>query len=98
MLQNIINDAARALEVMMKEDGFEVSGADLGLDPRALYRGTVVDGALVVRASDNRSLRYYGGFEYVNEDAVAILGDYVIYYADEDERVAGALECAEECK
>ena len=65
----------------------EVSASDLNLDYRAGY-GLYIDadyaGAIIVEKSRKASLEYYGGFEYINRDLVSEIGDYTIYYADEE--------------
>jgi len=95
MIYSIIEDAVAAIEDAIREHGIEVGGADLGLDPRALHRGHIISDALVVSASADRSLQYYGGFEYVAAEARVTLGRYVIYLRELDERVDGAFECFE---
>lgn len=69
----------------------EVTAEQLGLDPRAGYRLMINEDYIVVYSSNRGVLDYYGGFEYVDSDCVAQLGDYVFYSA-EDDRVAGCLE------
>mgnify|MGYP000850199390 FL=1 len=95
MLGDIIYDAEQAIASYLDENATEVNGEALGLDPRALYRGWVADDMLIVRVDADRSLQYYGGFEYVNSDARKTVGDFVFYDRHEDERVDGALECFE---
>ena len=78
-------------EVNEKMDCFvskmdQATASDLKLDDRAGNRLWVSKDCLIVRKFRNGSLRYYGGFEYVDESSIAIIGDYVIYLAS-DERV-----------
>jgi hypothetical protein len=68
-----------------------VSTEDLGLDRRAAYRVWVDEDAIIVTKDQDRTLQYYGGFEYVLKDARIECGDYVIYTND-DGRVADCLE------
>lgn len=69
----------------------EVLPEDVSLDKRSAYRLYIDKEYIAVqKGSDLRTLRYYGGFEYVDEEHVQELGDYVFYHA-EDERVAGHL-------
>jgi hypothetical protein len=96
MLRDIVCDAGMAVLDYVMENGTECSGADLGLDPRALHRGWVTAGAIVLHKIHDRSLQYYGGFEYVDSNAREEVGSYVIYWRHEDERVDGAIECFEE--
>jgi hypothetical protein len=73
-----------------------VKPEDLDLDMRAF--GTAYTDSydyLVVKKSDDRSLRYYGGFEYVNESDRQEYGDYVIYSSSAT-RVYDALEAFRE--
>jgi methionine synthase II (cobalamin-independent) len=44
--------------------------------PRTLYIGSDV---IVIDLESKRKLDYYGGFEYVDEDYVKVVGSYVIY-------------------
>ena len=89
MLYDVVYDAEQALTQYLQENGELVSAAAVGLDPRAgmLY---VTEDAIVVRGRTG-SLEYYGGFEYVDSELTTQLGEYKVYFAD-DERVAGCLE------
>lgn len=62
------------------------------LDPRALggecYYGR---DCIVTTLSGSKSLNYYGGFEYIDEEFITVVGDYV-FYSVEAERVRNALE------
>ena len=69
----------------------QVKPKDLGLDDRAGYRLFVSEEGIAVSNSNRRSLDYYGGFEYVDEEYVFSVGDYTFYLA-EDDRVQGHLE------
>lgn len=69
----------------------EVKPKELGLDERAGWRLYIDEEYIAVKNdSDLKNLRYYGGFEYVDEEHVQAIGDYVFYHS-EDERVAGHL-------
>ena len=94
MLHNVIYDAEQAMQQYLEQRGTQVNAQDIGLDPRA---GTVwvTDDAIVARSWNVRSLEYYGGFEYVDSDYKTQMGEYTIYFAD-DERVEGCLECYSE--
>jgi hypothetical protein len=65
----------------------EVLPEDLGLDRRAAYRLWVTDEVIAVTKNCDRSLQYYGGFEYVDKDYRKEIGEWVFYSA-EDDRVA----------
>ena len=94
MLYNVIYDAEQAMQQYLEKHGTQVSAQDIGLDPRA---GTVwvTDDAIVARSWNVRSLEYYGGFEYVDTDYKTQMGEYTVYFAD-DERVEGCLEMWQE--
>ena len=85
-LQWEINQKAEAIIDEMRE----VRPDDLGLDKRCAYHLFIDEEYIAVQKSDLKNLRYYGGFEYVDEEHVLAIGDYVFYHA-EDERVAGHL-------
>ncbi len=72
------------------DDMREVRPADLGLDKRCAYQLFIDEEYIAIQKADLKNLRYYGGFEYVSEEYVLELGEYVFYNA-EDERVAGHL-------
>jgi hypothetical protein len=69
-----------------------VSANDLGLDIRCgrAYISENND-CIIVDDANARSFNYYGGFEYIEDEDVRKLGDYVIYI-DTSERVRDALE------
>jgi hypothetical protein len=69
----------------------EVLPEDLGLDRRAGYRLYVDRDFIVCSAGNDRSLQYYGGFEYVDKECRREAGDWVFYSRD-DSRVEGHLE------
>lgn len=62
-----------------------VPASELGLDSRCgmLY---VSDTHIVVDLGRDRTLQYYGGFEYVDSEYRTEMGDYVFYSYD-DSRV-----------
>jgi hypothetical protein len=96
-ITDIIYDAEQAIEDYLA-NLTEVSGKDLGLDPRALHQGWADNEAIIVSKSSDRSLQYYGGFEYVDTEARTVIGDYVIYTCGNDEsgRVESSMECWKE--
>jgi hypothetical protein len=63
----------------------------LGLDRRAGYRLWIDEDAIIVNKNDDRTLQYYGGFEYVDASSRIECGDYVIYTND-DSRVQDCLD------
>ena len=63
----------------------EVKAKQLGLDPRSFYGVAYADeSAIVVSKDQDRSLQYYGGFEYVDKEYRREVGDYVFYLAEDD--------------
>jgi len=86
-LQWEINEKVEAIIDEMKE----VKPEELYLDNRSAYRLYVDKEYIAVqKGSDLRTLRYYGGFEYVDEEYVLELGEYVFYHS-EDERICDHL-------
>ena len=83
-----VYDMAEAIgEVVERNvrDNFElVSAEKLGLDRRAGYQLFVNEDAIVVTKHSDRSLQYYGGFEYVDKEYRVEMGDFVFYMADDD--------------
>ena len=69
---------------------FEQTNADrLGLDIRAGYRIYVNEE--FVATTDKGPLEYYGGFEYIDKEAVTTIGDYTFYNGD-DSRVRECID------
>ncbi len=64
---------------------------NIGLDPRSAYTLYISWEAIAVPKSQDRTLQYYGGFEYVDTEFRKELGDYVFYLYDDD-RVANHIE------
>jgi hypothetical protein len=69
-------------------DNFEMVNADrLGLDIRAGYKLFVNEDAIAVAKHNDRTLQYYGGFEYIKEgEGRTTIGDYTFFTSD-NERV-----------
>lgn len=94
---NTISQLRRKVDNMMEElvEGLQlVRGGDIGLDDRAGYNIRIDSDELIIVVSKygDRSLRYYAGFEYVDDQHRTELGDYVIYsvesqYGDMCERL-----------
>lgn len=57
-----------------------------GLDKRSGFNIFITEDVIACRRSDDKSLQYYGGFEYVQNEYRSVLGDYV-FYDGQDERV-----------
>ena len=87
-LQWEINQKAEAI---INEEFREVTPQELGLDPRAGDHFFINEEYIAVGNGRLESLNYYGGFDYVDEEHVTVLGDMVFYSAD-DERVQDHLD------
>ena len=87
-----INDRITAYVGKMEE----FLPTDLGLDSRSAYRLYVDKDrtCIVVNKHDDRTLQYYGAFEYVDKDYRREMGNWV-FYSSEDERVFSHLEWIE---
>ena len=81
----------KKVEAIIDEEFREVTPKEVGLDPRAGYNIFINEDYIAVSKGNRRTLDYYGGFEYVDEEHVTVLGDMVFYSAD-DERVQGHLD------
>lgn len=92
-MYNLLNKIDQQLEI-------EFSGSDytraepkaFGLDQRA-FGEAITDGYdyIIIKKFDDRSLQYYGGFEYVDKKYRREYGNFVIYESS-DSRVYDALE------
>jgi len=69
----------------------KVRAEQLGLDPRAGYSVHVDDECIAVSTDNDRSLQYYGGFDYVDKEYRTEMGGYV-FYNREANRVNDCLE------
>jgi hypothetical protein len=89
-LQQVIHTVNEIIENMLQENAKIVSADKLNLDPRCgkLYVGK---NFIAVEKYSNGSLRYYGGFEYVDENDIVHINNYVIYQ-DNSDRVYDAIE------
>lgn len=92
-LFEIIEDATTKFTNAL-EDLPRVKAAQVGLDSRAgrFYVDTDNNLIIVSGTSYIRALDYYGGFEYVEEEAVTTFGEYKIYDGSYSERVANAID------
>jgi hypothetical protein len=80
-----------AVEFNVRNKMAVVNADELGLDIRAGSRLYVDENYIVVRVSNSRALDYYGGFEYVDNSCVQVIGDFK-FYSSEDERVQGHID------
>lgn len=90
---DFINDMDRKVSNYVILQFNEVQAEDLRLDRRSAYRLYVYPGGdcIAVPKRDDRNLQYYGGFEYVDDDARKEMGEWVFYFSD-DERVREHLD------
>ena len=79
------------VEAIIDEEFREVTPKEVGLDTRAGYHLFINEDYIAVSKGNRRTLDYSGGFEYVDEEHVTVLGDMVFYSAD-DERVQDHLD------
>jgi hypothetical protein len=90
-LYELMNEINEKVEDLINEEFQTVRPDALNLDRRSGYWLQINEDYIAARKDEQRSLEYYGGFEYVDKEHVTVLGDYVFYSAD-DERVQGHLD------
>lgn len=84
-INDLFDSINERIERVLREQFDAVSAEQLGLDRRAGYR-LYVNADYIAAEGDGHMLDYYGGFEYVDSEAVRVYGDYKFYSSD-DERV-----------
>jgi hypothetical protein len=84
-IYDLIEDTENKTHRFVNDNMDLVPASDLGLDIRC-GRLFVNEDGIAVGKDQDRSLQYYGGFEYVDKDYRYELGGYVFYTVD-DERV-----------
>ena len=87
---DIIEDMGNQIrEAIDSEQCITVNAEQCGLDKRC---GTlhVFDDCIITRNA--RLLEYYGGFEYVNRENVTSIGEWTIYFRENDSRVGNAID------
>ena len=90
MLQILISEVDALVEEYM--DKMEYTRPErLGLDARCPRLWVSRECIAVDAGGNDRTLQYYGGFEYVDKEYRTQLGSYVFYSADDD-RVQEHLE------
>ena len=92
-MYNLLNEIDQKLEIEFSgSDYTRVKPEAFGLDKRA-FSEAITDGFdyIIVKKNNDKSLRYYGGFEYVDDYSRQEYGSYVIYSSD-DSRVSDALD------
>lgn len=87
---NLLEEVDQSVNQFLR-DATEVSATELGLDQRAFWgEAKVTLEVIAVNKAQDRTLQYYGGFEYVNKEDRYVMGDWVFYHV-EDDRVREAL-------
>ena len=90
-LRELLSEMNSKVEGLIDEEFREVTPKEIGLDSRAGYRFFINEDYIAVSRGNRRSLDYYGGFEYVDEEHVTVIGD-MVFYSSDDERVQGHLD------
>lgn len=88
MFDELVETVNRTVtEFLSGNDIRRVRPTELGLDDRSSWHDlAVTHDFIAVPADANRTMQYYGGFEYVDSEHVTQLGEWVFYSA-ESERV-----------
>lgn len=87
----MVDKVNSVVEQFIQENMKPASAEELGLDERSFYGEVYVSNEYIAAGiNSNRSLQYYGGFEYVDEENRTQVGEYVFYSADSD-RVADCI-------
>jgi hypothetical protein len=89
-LSTLVDDLNNRFQEWLEANAEQCSAEKLGLDRRAgnVY---VSDEGVVIEKHNRRSFDWYGGGEYVADEHRASIGDYEVYYANDD-RVMGWIE------
>lgn len=83
-----IDDLNEAIDNLVN-NFFETKGAELvppdmlGLDRRSAQMVWVCEDFIAVKLSNDRTMQYYGGFEYVDKEHRYEYGNFVIYSAQD---------------
>lgn len=88
---NIISNAIESIETYL-EDLPKVNAEMLGLDPSAgnVWVDTKNE-SIISEKRTTRTLDYYGGFEYIDDEYRKEIGDYTVYTVGNN-RVESALD------
>lgn len=68
-----------------------VSASEIGLDVRCGVVWIDFENGEII-SKNPKALDYYGGFEYIDSDAIEEVGKYKIYMSDYDDRVQDAID------
>ena len=88
----LVDEVSRTVECFIDNHMTKTNAEKLGLDSRAGYSLFVNDECIAVRSYNDRSLQYYGGFEYIDKEDRKELGEWVFYMSDSS-RVSDCLDC-----
>ncbi len=86
---NMLGEVNYTVTVYVDDNLERIRPERAGLDARCGRIWVCMD-CIAVEQGNDRTLQYYGGFEYVDKEYRTELGDWVFYSA-EDERVAEQL-------
>ncbi len=91
-MYELIDEASALVDAFIEEAGMEeINAGACGLDPRAAHRLYISGEGIIVSTAHDRTLQYYGGFEYIDDDYRHKIGAYVLYMPDSD-RVQDCIE------
>lgn len=92
-MYNLLNKFDHDFEIMLNSSDYtKVEPEAFGLDRRSFgYAYTDGFDYIIVNKVDDRSVKYYGGFEYINDSDRQEYGNWVIY-SSAATRVFDALE------
>jgi hypothetical protein len=100
-MYELIENINTQVEERLANDTFNLltNGADIEKavgDRRAAYELWVSEECVVVKKAHDRTLQYYGGYEYIDKSLRMEVGDYVVYFDDGevDGRVGRAIDVA----
>lgn len=89
MMNNLLDDLDdlnEQIENAIKSNSKTYTAKELGLDPRSYYGPMHVSADGIAVEGATRTLNYYGGFEYVDDEHVRKYGNWTLY-TSECERV-----------
>ena len=84
MISDFVYDMNHKIDEFVINNMEETNAKALGLDPRSTYKLFIAKDGIAIDKSADRTLQYYGGFEYVDKEFRTELGDYVFYGVGDD--------------
>jgi hypothetical protein len=91
--EGLLDNLNWVMQQFINERTEEADAKKVGLDPRAAYRLYVGDDCIIVKRSEDGTLQYYGGFEYIDKHLRHAIGDFVVYQQDPDAKYDDDIEC-----